>query len=85
MSKRLKYILFAGVLLLVAFNVVAEYKFPPPEFETGYSVPVQQFPDTRAVWLGYLDVAVLIVFLTLASLLSLKKRSRNGMVALSIL
>ena len=85
MSKRLKYILFAGVLLLVAFNVVAEYKFPPPEFETGYNVPVQQFPDTRAVWLGYLDVAVLIVFLTLASLLSLKKRSRNGMVALSIL
>ena len=83
MSKRLKYILLAGVLLLTAYNVLAEYKFPPPEFDTGYALPVQQLPGPRAGWTAYADVAVLLLFLSLASLLSLKKRSRNGMVALS--
>jgi NosR/NirI family transcriptional regulator, nitrous oxide reductase regulator len=84
MTRTLKHILFAAVVLFLAWNVFAAYKFPPPEFDTGYTVPLNQPPDGRPGWYAYVDVAVLAAFLALAAWLSLKKRSRNGLVALSV-
>jgi ferredoxin len=75
-----------GLLLLMLGCVlgVAEQRFPPPDFESGYVQPVAQFPSARALWLVWADVAVLVAALALASHLALRKRSRKGLVALSL-
>ena len=59
-------------------------RFPPPEFESGYKMPATTTPAPRAEWLGWLDVAVLAGALSLASYLALKKRSRDGILALAV-
>jgi len=63
---------------------MAESRFPPPDFESGYQLPATQFPGARVQGLEYLDVGVLIATLGLASWLVLRKRSRKGVMALSI-
>lgn len=72
------------LLLAIAGAAVAEQRFPPPEFESGHQLPVATTPAARAVWFQYLDVAVLAASLGLASWLIYKRRSRKGLVALSI-
>lgn len=77
----------AAALCLFLGHALAEqpqFRFPPPEFESGYQLPVTTTPAARALWLQYLDVVVLFVSLGLAAYLVLKKRSRKGVVALSI-
>jgi len=72
------------LLLLLAGVALAEQRFPPPDFEGGHQLPVTTTPAARAVLLQYLDVAVLATFLGLATWLVYKRRSRKGLVALSI-
>ncbi|MCX8089689.1 MAG: 4Fe-4S binding protein [Verrucomicrobiae bacterium] len=63
----------------------AEQRFPPPDFtETGHQLPVTTTPPPRALWVHYLDVAVLAGALALALWLIYKKRSRRGLFWLSI-
>ena len=77
--------LAAALLFSVLTSVaVAEQRFPPPEFESGHQLPVATTPAARAVLFQYLDVAVLAVCLGVASWLIYKRRSRKGLVALSI-
>lgn len=64
--------------------VEAARRFPPPDFESGYTFPEETFPAARSLTLQYLDVAVLITALGLASWLILRRRSRRGVVALSV-
>jgi ferredoxin len=73
-------------LLFALFASVgmAEQRFPPPDFESGHQLPVTTTPAARALMLQYLDVAVLAASLGLASWLVYKRRSRKGLVALSI-
>ena len=59
-------------------------RFPKPEFETGYVQPEPQMPLPRLEILAWLDVAVLILVLSLATWLILKKRSRLGVFWVSI-
>lgn len=59
-------------------------RFPQPEFESGHVQPPTALPPPRSVALEYLDVGVLAVALGLASWLALKRRSRRGMVAVSL-
>lgn len=59
-------------------------RFPKPEFESGYVEPETLLPLPRAEMLAWLDVAVLILALFLASWLILKKRSRMGVFWLSL-
>ncbi|MCE5185810.1 MAG: 4Fe-4S binding protein [Planctomycetaceae bacterium] len=68
----------------VAVNGFAVQRFPPPEFDSGYSIPTVTEPAARGEWLAFLDVAVLVAALGLAAWLSLKKRSRKGIVALMV-
>jgi len=77
---------FASFWLLLLANVTAsaEQRFPPPEFESGYALPGTKTPPPRSNPMQYVDVAVLLGALGTASYLALKKRSRNGVVALSI-
>jgi NosR/NirI family transcriptional regulator, nitrous oxide reductase regulator len=68
----------------LCFTAIAEQRFPPPDFESGHQLPTTTTPAARAFWLEYLDVAVLVACLAVASWLVHKRRSRKGLVALSI-
>jgi len=71
--------------LVLAPAVLGEQRFPPPEFESGHQLPITTTPAARALPFQYLDVAVLAASLGMATWLVFKKRSRNGLVALSVL
>jgi NosR/NirI family nitrous oxide reductase transcriptional regulator len=59
-------------------------RFPPPDFETGYQLPATTYPNARLTWREFADVAVLGLALAAAAYLALKRRSRNGILALSV-
>jgi len=77
--------LFACVLSAEeAAAPAGHFRFPPPEFEGGYKLPETTTPPARALVMQYVDVAVLLGALALATWLTIKKRSRRGVVALSV-
>lgn len=83
--KKLNYILFTIYFSLFAFSVTAQQqRFPKPEFESGYEQPSTVTPEPRALALEYFDVLILLVVLSLATWLALKKRSRQGILWLSV-
>jgi ferredoxin len=73
-------ILFCAGAFQLAF---AEPRFPPPEFETDYQIPAEQYAEPRALWVEYLDVAVLVSALAAASWLVHRRRSRKAVLGLS--
>jgi len=83
LKKKLPYIL---LFIMLAWHAVlfAQDRFPRPEFESGYVYPEHQMPLQRAPAWEYVDLAVLVAALSLASWLALKKRSRQGLVWLSV-
>ena len=72
------------LLLLLSSVAFAEQRFPPPDFESGHQLPATTTPAARALALQYLDVAVLAACLGLATWLVYQRRSRKGLMALSI-
>ncbi len=74
----------AIVFLLAAASAWAAERFPPPDFESGYAQPQMQQPLARSNLLEFLDVAALVVSLSLATSIGLRARNRRAMVALSL-
>lgn len=73
-------------LLLLLFSMDAAFgveRFPPPDF-SDHKVPQTVVPNPQPRSTGWLDVTVLAVGLATASWLSLKQRSRRGIVILSL-
>jgi NosR/NirI family nitrous oxide reductase transcriptional regulator len=62
----------------------AQDRFPRPEFESGYKYLENQMLIKRAPGWEYLDVVVLIGALILTTWLALKKRSRQGLIWMSV-
>jgi len=62
----------------------AQERFPRPEFESGYVYATNQMPTQRAPGWEYLDVVVLVAALAVTSWLALKKRSRQGLIWMSV-
>src|SRR4030042_3030793 len=83
LKKKLPYILLFIMLVWHAV-LFAQDRFPRPEFESGYVYPEHQMPLQRAPVWEYIDLGVLVGALTLASWLALRKRSRQGLVWLSV-
>jgi NosR/NirI family transcriptional regulator, nitrous oxide reductase regulator len=81
---RLKFAAFGLLALLWSGMALADQRFPPPEFETDYKMQGIPTPPPRALALQYLDVAVLVGALGLAAWLVHRKRSRGGLIALSL-
>jgi NosR/NirI family transcriptional regulator, nitrous oxide reductase regulator len=79
---------FSTWLLLLSFmillNASAQQRFPKPEFESGYEQPSPETPEPRTTSMEYIDVAVLLLFLSLASWLIIRKRSRKGITWLLV-
>lgn len=61
-----------------------EQRFPPPEFESGYQLPITQTQAPRTLGMQYVDTAVFLAALGLATYLVHTRRSRRGLVALSL-
>ncbi len=83
MNKIFYKIVFILLFTLIFVQANAQ-RFPKPEFETGYEQPNPSTPEPRSNALEYLDVLVLFAALSLASWLTIKKRSRRGILWLSI-
>jgi hypothetical protein len=85
MARHLKFVVALGVMLLLGLMVSAEQRFPPPDFEESHHVlPSTYTPAARQIWLQYADAGVLLASLATAVWLIYKKRSRAGLVWLSL-
>ena len=74
--------------LLAAFlptaNVLAQQRFPPPEFDNGYQIAATTTPTSRAIIFQYLDVVLLAACLAIALWFIYGRRSRRGVFWLSL-
>ena len=70
--------------IFVAELLMAQNRFPKPEFETDYQQPQTTTPEPRGVSHTYQDAIILIMALILATYLALKRRSRTGIFLLTI-
>jgi len=80
---------FRNILLGMAISLILSgvtsgiERFPPPDFvETDHVIPSPTSPGPRQDVYEYIDAAVLLAALGLASYLVLKKRSRRAIFAL---
>lgn len=76
-------ILFLSLLILQT-TALGEPRFPPPDFESGYEMPPTYHPALSYAEWEWIDSAVLILCLVLASWISLKSRSRRQIIYLSV-
>jgi NosR/NirI family transcriptional regulator, nitrous oxide reductase regulator len=81
-----KYSPYAILIILFIWHSIlfAQERFPRPEFESGYTFPTNQLLNQRGPIWEYVDVIVLIATLIVTSWLALKKRSRQGIVWISV-
>ena len=82
--KYIPYLLFTGLFIWHSVLYAQQQRFPRPEFEGGYTFPTHQFLSPRGPLWEYLDVAVLIGTLLVTAWMMLKKRSRQGLVWISL-
>ncbi len=76
---------FLVFLFTVQFmNAFGIQRFPKPEFDSGYVQPETLLPGPRAEVLALMDIAVLIISLSVVSWLVIKQRSRRGIFRMSL-
>lgn len=78
-------LLLACLLLLPAFSLLAERRFPPPDFvETHHQLPETTTPPPRAIWIQAMDVVALAGALGFATWIVHRRRSRRGLFWLGL-
>jgi NosR/NirI family transcriptional regulator, nitrous oxide reductase regulator len=70
--------------LFITIVTIAQQRFPRPDFESDYTSPTLETPEPRYGMLEYFDVFVLFIVLSLTTWLILKKRSRKGVMYVSL-
>ena len=70
--------------ILAVSALFAQYQKAPPDFGGSYAFPSPTHPEPRAAWVRVLDVVLLAAGLGLGSWLILKRRSRNGVLVMTI-
>ena len=79
---------FLYLIVLVSLGtgnlLQAQQRFPKPEFESGYVQPSPTTPEPRAIALEFFDVVVLLAVLSLVTWFAIRKRSRRGILWVSI-
>ena len=78
MKKTLALVFLVFMFAVQLMNAYGIQRFPKPEFESGYVQPETLMPNPRAELLAIVDIAVLLISLSVVSWLVIKKRSRNG-------
>lgn len=84
LGRRHLWALALGLGVLGGTALFAQYQRQPPDFGGIYTFPTPTHPEPRADWLRGLDVALLAIGLGVAAWLILQRRSRNGVLLLSI-
>jgi len=73
----------ALLLILATLSGASEMRFPPPDFQTGYTLPDLHNPkpmNNNDTW----DAVVLLVALIITTWLVFKSRSRRGLFVMSV-
>jgi ferredoxin len=83
-TKFIQLTMMIGLLFFSLHGMAQIQRFPKPEFETGYTQPSPTTPEPRADYMSYIDVSVLLLVMSLAAWFLIKKRSRKGILWLSI-
>ena len=76
-----------GLFLLGLFSslsVWAEQRFPPPDFESGYTQPVLDFQEVHRPARDYIDAFLLVAAMGVGTWLLHYRRSRKGVFVLGI-
>jgi polyferredoxin len=84
MKKTLVLVILVFLFAVQVMNSYGIQRFPKPEFESGYVQPETLMPGPRAEMLALLDIAVLLISLSVVSWLVIKKRSRKGVFWMSL-
>ncbi|GMW02421.1 MAG: hypothetical protein AMXMBFR84_35570 [Candidatus Hydrogenedentota bacterium] len=80
--KRISYLAIVLALMPVA-GFAAEMRFPPPDFQTGYTLPDLYTPPSASSN-GVKDAIILFAALSITTWLVFKARSRRGLFLMSI-
>jgi ferredoxin len=83
-NKYLPYVILAVLFIWHSVLYAQQQRFPRPEFESGYTFPTHQFLNQRGPMWEYMDVAVLVGALLVTAWMVLKKRSRQGLIWISV-
>ncbi len=79
-----KTIAIIGLLSCIIISSFAVERFPRPEFQSGYAFPEIQKPAARTTIQEYIDVGVLVLALSAASYLVVKKKSRKWLFPMAV-
>ncbi len=79
-----KILLFLLLLVSLQGMDAQMQRFPKPEFQTDYKVPATVEPAPTSLFMEYVDVLVLVVVMSLTAWFIFKKRSRKGILWLSV-
>ena len=82
-ARQLASLLFV-IAVLASGVLLAQYQKKPPDFGGSYSFPTPTHPEPKDAALHVLDVVMLVAGLGLGAWLVLKRRTRNGMLMLSV-
>lgn len=75
----------AGIMVLaLAVGAWAIERFPPPDFQPGYRMPVTSQTPPKADWREWLDLAGVLGLMTVATVMALKRRSRAGVFGVGL-
>lgn len=78
------FFVFTFLCMVVPSQGQSQARFPKPEFDTGYVQPSPTSPEPRSLAMEYFDVIILVAVLSLLAFLVLKRRSRGGILLVSI-
>ncbi len=67
-----------------ALSILAEFRFPKPEFTQGYETPSLVLPGSAAPWFEYLSLGLFIALLVLSALAMFRWRSRKLLFVLML-
>ena len=87
MKKLTRYAPYVSLAIMLVWHTVLyaqPQRFPRPEFESGYTFPEHFFKFQRGPLWEYMDVAVLLIALLATAWMVLKKRSRQGLLWISL-
>ncbi|HUV00898.1 MAG TPA: 4Fe-4S binding protein [Bacteroidales bacterium] len=83
-KKYLPYVILVVLFIWHSVLFAQQQRFPRPEFEGGYTFPTHQFLNQRGPMWEYMDIAVLVGALLVTAWIALKKRSRQGLIWVSV-
>jgi len=84
MNKWIKIYVIFSLVLISFMSMAQQQRFPKPEFGSGYTQPTPVTPEPRSNTLEYSDVFVLLLVLSIGTWFAIKKRSRKGLMWLSV-